>query len=99
MNLKEWTEAVKFLGSKRSKNSISKIIKEECLYATGKIYGTYQIDGNKVWDILIKDDLNCQQAIEEKKIYNAISLESKMEQLKYHSFWDDNKRAFGRKRR
>lgn len=99
MNLEEWTCAVKIAGSKKSKNQISKIIKEKCLCSQKKLYGAYQIDGNKVWDILIKDDLNCKKVIEEKKIYNSISLESKIEELKYHSFWSDNKRAYRRKRR
>ena len=99
MNLEEWTCAVKIAGSKKSKYLISKIIKEECLFTKKKLYGAYQIDGNKVWDILIQADPDCQKVIEEKKIYDAISLESKIEELKYHSFWSDNKYAYGRKRR
>lgn len=99
MNLEEWTCAVKIAGSKKNKYLISKIIKEECLYTQKKLYGAYQIDGNRVWDILIKDDPNCKKVIEEKNIHDAISLESKIEELKYRSFWSDNKRAYGRKRR
>lgn len=99
MNLEEWTCAVKIAGSKKSKYLISKTIKEQCLYTEKKLYGAYQIDGNKVWDVLIKDDPNCKKVIEEKKIYDAISLESKIEELKYRSFWSNNKHAYGRKRR
>ena len=99
MNLEEWTCAVKIAGSKKSKYLISKIIKEQCLITQKKLYGAYQIDGKKVWDVLIKDDPNCQNTLKEKRISDVISLESKIEEMKYHSFWSDNKRAYGRKRR
>lgn len=99
MNLEEWTCAVKIAGSKKSKYLIAKIIKEQCLITQKKLYGAYQIDGKKVWDVLIKDDPNCQNTLKEKRINDVISLESKIEKMKYHSFWSDNKRAYGRKRR
>lgn len=99
MNLEEWTCAVKIAGSKKSKYLISKIIKEQCLYSPKKFYGAYQIDGNKVWDVLIKNDPDCQKVLEQKRIIDSISLESKIEEIKYRSFWSDNKRAYGRKRR
>ena len=54
MNLEEWTCAVKIAGSKKSKYLIAKIIKEQCLITPKKLYGAYQIDGKKVWDVLIK---------------------------------------------
>lgn len=99
MNLEEWTCAVKIAGSKKSKYLISKIIKEQCLITKKKLYGAYQIDGRKVWDVLIKDDPNCQNVLKEKRINDSIALESKIEEMKYHSFWSDNKYAYGRKRR
>ena len=89
MNLEEWTCAVKIAGSKKSKYLISKIIKEQCLIIQKKLYGAYQIDGRKVWDVLIKDDSNCQNVLKEKRINDAIALESKIEEMKYHSFWSD----------
>ena len=67
MNLEEWTCAVKIAGSKKSKYLISKIIKEQCLITQKKLYGAYQIDGRKVWDVLIKDDPNCQNVLKESK--------------------------------
>ena len=76
MNLEEWTCAVKIAGSKKSKYLIAKIIKEQCLVTQKKLYGAYQIDGKKVWDVLIKDDPNCQNTLKEKRINDVISLES-----------------------
>ncbi len=99
MNLAEWTYAVKFVGSKKSKNQITKIIKEECLMSKDKVYGIYLIDGNKVWNKLIKDDPDCQSVIEDKKIHDVLSLESKVEEMKYRAFWSNNRRAYRKKRR
>lgn len=35
--------------------------------------------------------------LKEKRINDAIALESKIEEMKYHSFWSDNKHAYGKK--
>ena len=99
MNLSEWTQAVKIAGSKKSKYEIGKIIKERCLLTKQKIYGAYQIDGNKVWNILILPDENCQRVIHEKNIKDYIALESKIEEMKYHAFWSDNRYAYRKKRK
>lgn len=99
MNLEEWTYAVKFAGSKRSKYEIKRIIKEQCLFSEKKVYGAYQIDGKKVWEILILSDPNCKQIIREKRFNDHIDIEAKIEEIKYHSFWSDNRRAYSKKRR
>lgn len=99
MNLEEWTCAVKIAGSKKNKYTISKIIKEQCLFPLKKLYGAYQIDGSKVWEALIENDSDCQKVIKEKNIKGPIDLESRIEQMKYHAFWSDNRRAYGKKRR
>ncbi len=99
MNLADWIHAVKIAGSKRNKYEIRKIIIEQCLFSQKKIYGAYQIDGNKVWNILILSDDNCRKVIQEKKINDHMDLESKIEEIKYHSFWSDNRRAYAKKRR
>jgi hypothetical protein len=99
MNLEEWVYAVKYAGSKKSKYNIRKIIKEQCLFSNKKIYGAYQIDGDKVWKLLIENDENCKSVIHSKNVHNYIDLESYIDQVKYRSFWSDNKRAYGKKRR
>ena len=97
--MEDWVCAVKIAGSKKSKNEIRNKIKEECLFTEKKVFGTYQIDGRKVWQVLIISDPNCMSVIKEKNINDHIGLESKIEEMKYHSFWSDNKRAYSKKRR
>lgn len=99
MNLEEWVCAVKIAESKKSKYIIRKTIKEECLFSKEKKYGAYQINGSKVWQVLIANDPDCMAVTKKKNIHDYIGLESKIEEIKYHSFWSDNKRAYAKKRR
>lgn len=97
--MEEWVCAVKIAGSKKSKYKIRKTIKEECLFSKEKKYGAYQINGSKVWQVLIANDPDCTAIIKEKNINGHIGLESIIEEIKYRSFWSDNKRAYAKKRR
>lgn len=99
MNLEEWASGVKFAGSRKRKDEIKTIIKEKCLCSEKRYMGAYLIDGNKVWDVLIKNDVNCQRVCKEKNIQSAIDIESIIEAKKYRAFWGANKQAYGKKRR
>ena len=99
MNLEEWACAVQIAGSKRNRSDIKNIIKAECLLSAKKVHGAYQIDGRKVWEVLIQADASCHKVIREKNIKDHMDLESIIEQKKYHAFWSNNRRAYGKKRR
>lgn len=99
MNLNEWAMAIKYAGSKKGVGTIRRIIKEQCLSSQKKVCGSYQIDHQMLWDVLIANDLDCMAACKEKKINDIVCLESQFEELKYHGFWLDNKVAFSSKKR
>lgn len=99
MNLEEWAIGVKLAGSKKGKTYIKSVIKECCLLTPQKYMGAYQIDGEKVWDILIKNDLNCKCVCEKKNYHCSMDIESAVLEMQYHAFWNDNRRAYGKKRR
>ena len=94
MTMTAWIEFIcDHLHSLYSKKQVRDIIVNQCV--RGRVYGTYIVDGNKVWEMVVKTDSNCLKWAENRRIENAIEAESWYEERHYQ----DMKATYPRKRR
>jgi len=100
MTLTAWIETLVYLlHSKQSKKKLTEKIQSDCLLSEGTFFGSYQIDGEAVWNKIILNDPDCVLAIKEKRLDNYIYVESLYEENKYKKFWAANRTAYKKTRK
>lgn len=85
-SLTAWQIIIKrILKSKQTQGKIRTTILEQCLYSEKKIDGAYQVDDNKVYEIIACKDEDCLRMMKELNIHDVIGLISCYEEFKYRT--------------
>lgn len=83
-SMTKWVDIItNLLDSERSATKIRNMIHDNCLLSPRKQWNTYQVDGDKVWNIVIMTDKGCVGRLQELGIYDVIRLYSYCEEIDY----------------
>ena len=83
VSMTDWINMLKKIGCRKSRKEIRDIIINECLFSDEKILGAYQVDGEAVWNRFIANDRICLKNATERRIKDAVGIESWLEEIKY----------------
>lgn len=84
LSLTKWQYIIKnLLKSKLTKNEIRSAILEKCLYSPHKFNGAYQVDEQKVFDLIICKDAECLVRMDELHIKDVFGVISYFEEIEY----------------
>lgn len=84
LSLTNWVYVIKtLLRSELTASEIREAILNDCLFTSDLFWGEYQVDGEKVYKMIICKDANCRKRCEELRISNVFEVLSYYEQVKY----------------
>lgn len=84
LSLTNWQYVIKnLLRSQFTKNEIRTLILNQCLSSSQKLNGSYQVDDNKVFDLVICKDVRCLARMHELNISSVYGILSYYEEISY----------------
>ena len=88
MNMSNWIYTIKTVlkCDRFTRNEIRNIICRECLVSDRKIFGSYVIDGQKVWDKIVVFDRGVMEKLQSLNIYDHIGIESLYSSIMQHKY-------------
>lgn len=82
--LTKWQYVVKsLLKSELTRSEIRTAILTSCLLSPHKFNGAYQVDGQKVFDLIICKDANCRKTLDKLHISDLFGVLSYYEEITY----------------
>lgn len=84
MYLSDWQYIIKdVLHSKLTKKEIRQLVIGYCLSSPEKLFGSYQVNDQNVYDLIVCKDVNCQKRMKELHINSLTGIEGYYEEIKY----------------
>lgn len=83
IGLNKWINILKYFGSRYNETTIRNKILSECLDVPKKIYGSWIINSEKVWQNIVLSDPRCQTNFENHRIKCGMDIESWYEERCY----------------
>lgn len=99
LTMTDWVKVLKAFGYVPSKREISMEIKSTCLSIPHKVFGTYQVNDDAVWNNIVLANPSLCNSFAQEKILDPIDLISYLEEKQYREMWMDYRSAFKKNRR
>jgi len=84
LNLSNWIYILKrLLKSSKDEKELREIIVTKCLASPRKIFGSYCVDENKVWENIISSDREVMAKMAELRIFDVYGAVSYFQEIQY----------------
>lgn len=85
VSMTNWIKVFKRLGCPLSRKELRTIIVSRFLIRPGKCLGGYLVDGDALWNYIIKKYPECEKEAQKLRLKSPISVESWIDELEYRN--------------